>query len=383
MKKMIGKRAKKEEKEEKTLPKRKDRSNEFFIGAAVCFVVVTLVYKLLLSPMLVKMDLYQQAVNLYDSGAYAEAGETFAKLGGYKDAEEQYRNSNTKYFDQLVQNGDMEAAGKMLKKLQKDVQNNGTDEMQQYKKELEKKAFQLYFEAYDEEDEYDEDYVEKRYLYRDMDGDGSLECCQVYANGLKYFYTCKDGEISRLTMDDGYNDESFIISRIYDKHNLILVQEVCKNGKYNNGTYDEKYYKVNGKELELVAEKIVVPSGFDYEYSEQFTQVLENMERGQQYQVPQGLSASSTYYVEKKVRSESEYTAYINKITENEQGFSVIPNQLTGWEMETDSNNSGFVSTPAYYGYNTNDDYEYGSAYEFVEGSIYYIEEAEEDAYWW
>ena len=40
--------------------KEKAQINFFFIGAAVCFVVVTLVYKLLLSPMLVKMYLCWQ-----------------------------------------------------------------------------------------------------------------------------------------------------------------------------------------------------------------------------------------------------------------------------------------------------------------------------------
>ena len=368
---MIGKKTKKEE---NTLPKQKDRSNEFLIGAAACFVIATLAYKLLLSPMLVKMDLYQQAVNLYDNGAYAEAGKTFAKLGGYKDAEEQYRNSNTKYFDQLVQNGDMEAAEKMLKKLQKDVQNNGTDEMQQYKKELEKKAFQLYFGAYDEED--DEDYVEKRYLYRDMDGDGSLECCEVYANGLKYFYTCKDGVVSALTPGecDIYNWASFNIIKIYEQHNLILVQEVN-----NSGTYYERYYQVNGKELEQVAEKNIVSECFDHEHRDAFAQALKNMEGGQQYKVPQGLGSNNEYYVKNEECAEAEYTAYINKITENERGFSVIPNQLAGWEMETDNNGSRFVSTPAYYGYDSFEDYSYESAYDFVASSIYYIEDADDD----
>ena len=64
----------KKAKEVNTLAKKKDKSNEFLIGATVFLLMVILVYKLFLSTMLVNMDIYHQALRLYDRGEHIKAG---------------------------------------------------------------------------------------------------------------------------------------------------------------------------------------------------------------------------------------------------------------------------------------------------------------------
>lgn len=356
----------KKAKEVNTLAKKKDKSNEFLIGATVFLLMVILVYKLFLSTMLVNMDIYHQALRLYDRGEHIKAGKLFGKLGSYKDAEERYQTSYMEGIDQLVRIGETAEARKHLRRLLKEIQSKGenTTKVQEYRKALEKKAFHLYMD----DDETDLEKV--RYLYRDMDGDGSLECCEIRPDGRKYMYTCKDGKVYSL---NDCNESCYLVSWIYEKHNLFSVMSLN-----SEGMYIESFYTVNGTELENLAEKIIAPTNYGYSDIAAFLTAMRNVECGQEYKISDDLIAYEEYYKEGEMCSEEEYASYIIKITENERGIEGAKAEIPGWEVENGNGEMTFYGKGAYYG-------GYSTAGDFIQYCLdYYEDDYDYDYdYWW
>lgn len=354
--------------ESNILAKKKDRSIEFLIGAGVFLLIATLVYKFLISPTLVNIDMYHQAAKMYDKGEYIEAGKIFARLGSYKDSEEQYRTANMDGVNELIHYGETDAAMKLVRRLQKEIQENGanTNEMQQYKYTLEKKMFGLYMGEYEPEPE------EARYLYRDMDGDGSLECCKICLNGLKYIYTCKDGKIYNLT-ENFYDYEEYIAGLIYEQHNLFSVMSLS-----SDGSYSETFYKVEGTELKTVAEKIIVPTYDSAEDIHWVSEAMQEAEKGQGYELSERLISAENFSKEGEECDASEYAAYIAKITGNEHGINGVTDKSNKWEVEDSKSVTTFEGEEAYYG-------GYYSAEEFINylyDEYEYYDDYEEDEYY-
>lgn len=335
------------------LAKKKDRSIQFLIGAVIFFLIATLVYKFLISPTLVNIDMYHQAAKMYDKGEYIESGKLFARLGSYKDSEERYRIANMDGVNELIHYGETEAAMKLMRRLQKEIQENGanTSEMQQYKYELQKKEFRLYSSEYEEAPE------KVRYLYRDMDGDGSLECCEIRATGPKYMYTCKDGKIYNL--NDYCDIANYVVSWLFEKQNLFSVRSLALDG-----TYYERLYRLSGTAWETVTEKIVVPTSFYYEDIDAFEEAMQGVVDGKEFELPTNLISEEYYYKEGEECSEAEYESYVAKVTENDPGIDGARGDVPGWEVENCNGGIKFYGERVHPG-------TYRSAHEFMEHSNY------------
>lgn len=310
----------------KTNGHRKDWSNEFLIGAVVFLLVATAVYKFWVSPMLVQMDCYYQVEKLYENGEYEEA---------------------------------MRWTKRMYRKIQENGGN--TSAMQKQKSTLEKKMFVLYAGIHNS------DIAQSRFLYRDMDGDGSLECCRIFSNGLKELYTCKDGKIYNLT-NDFYNytcdSDAYIVELIHETHNLFSI--VWLN---SGGFYYEKFYKVDGTELKEVAEKTVNGAYDGYSDVSWICRALKEIEKGQGYRLSQKLFSVEEYSIEGEMCNKTEYDSYIAQITENERGVNGVTSQLAEWEVEDSQSKKTFDGASAYYGGRASAE-EYG---EYLHDELYYM----------